>query len=85
MEKTYNRINGEFLGYPECCIKAFGDMAIPLFQRPQGVRAAVVNGFVPCEHHANELNAGRITPEELINPNRQCSIPFDSCMSPVTR
>lgn len=76
MEQTCNRIYGEYLGYPSCCIKAFGDRAIPFVFRPKIVQEMTLNGFLPCEKHAMELRLGRITYDELINPHRKCSIPF---------
>jgi hypothetical protein len=76
METTYNRINGEFLGYPDCCIKAFGDVAVNYSSRPVIVQSSACNGFLPCEEHAMQIAQKRITREELVNPNRKCSVPF---------
>lgn len=76
METTLNRTYGEFFGYPSCCITAFGDIAIPFFKRPAISRAAKMNGFIPCPNCAVKLKTKQVTYQELINPNRKCSIPF---------
>lgn len=74
--KTHNLIIGKFLGYPDCCIKAFGDVAIPFVFRPENVKRATRNGFLPCPKHALMLLNKEITYNELINVNRKCSVPF---------
>lgn len=76
MELTYNRINGEYLGYPSCCIEAFGDVAIPFFLRDKLTQEMAKDGFLPCPTCAQKLILETTTYEELINPNRKCSIPF---------
>ena len=86
MEKTYNRIYGEYLGYPDCCIKAFGDVAIFFTSRPMNVQLANKCGFVPCSKHANMLLNGEITYDKLINTSkRKCSVPFKEEFSNVER
>jgi len=79
METTYNRVYGEFLGYPECCIKAFGNQAIPHLLRSPEVKEATFNGFVPCQEHAVALNTYTLTREKLvkqINARRKCTVKF---------
>lgn len=76
MEKTMNSIYGKFLGYPECCIEEFGDVAIPFLFRMEITKKASVNGFLPCPSCAQKLLDGKVSYEELINPNRRCSVPF---------
>ena len=71
-----NRIYGEYLGYPPCCIKEFGDVAIPAFMKPAITVEMAVNGFLPCPACAQCLKDGEVTYDELINPNRMCTIPF---------
>ncbi len=76
MPLTYNQTYGKFFGYPDCCIKSFGEIAILFLLRPTEVKQATLNGFVPCLACAKKLIAKQITYEELINPNRRCTIPF---------
>lgn len=73
---TYNFTYGKFFGYPQCCIEAFGDIAIPYFLRSEVSQSAACNGFLPCERCGEKLLNKRITYEELINLNRKCSVPF---------
>jgi len=76
MSTTNNFNFGKFLGYPDCCIEAFGDVAIPFVLRPQLTQMMTVNGFLPCVSCAEKLFNKETTYDELINPNRKCSIPF---------
>lgn len=79
MENTLNGTYGRFLGYPDCCIKAFGDPVRVYFRsRPTVVQEQFRNGFLPCADCATKLADGSITHEELINPRRKCSVPFKS-------
>ena len=74
-----NYRNGIFLGYPECCIKAFGDVAVFASQRPLLVRQQMFNGFIPCPDHAIGLEYNPESKEDFIahiNENRKCSVPF---------
>lgn len=82
METTNNRLYGEFLGYPPCCIAHFGDPAIPFFQRPELTRRFTLNGFLPCEKCAQKLQQGTIDYHQLINLNRKCSVPFQELHTP---
>lgn len=74
--QTYNNLYGVFLGYPDCCIQSFGDIAIPYFMRPQLTKDASKQGFLPCESCAKKLLNNEITYDELINPNRMSNVPF---------
>lgn len=79
--QTYNQIYGEYLGYPQCCIKAFGDVAIPYFMRPQIVQENTFNGFVPCIAHCEMAYRDKQGLIALINQNRKCSVPFSEMVS----
>jgi hypothetical protein len=83
MIKTTNNYNfGKFLGYPKCCIEAFGDVAIPFVMRPTLTQMMTVNGFFPYVSCAEKLFNKEITYNELINPNRKCSVPFTETPTP---
>lgn len=75
-ERTFNRIIGEFLGYPTCCIETFGDSPVFYWQRPLLVQEMSCNGFIPCPKCAEKLADNTISYEDLINPRRKCSVPF---------
>jgi len=58
-----NEPTGIALGYPDCCIRAFGDNAPELMENTeptkddrQRFRAGCINneftGFIPCHNHA---------------------------------
>ena len=67
---------GEFFGYPECCVKSFIK-----FVNGKGKRTCIQNitshpeGFVPCNLHAKQIFRGDITLKHLIQ-NRICSVDF---------
>ena len=76
---------GRKLGYPECCIKEFGDDAPELMQKFHPTtehqlrfKAAqidgVYTGFIPCIKHAQEIIAGKIKLADLIE-NRDEDLP----------
>lgn len=80
-----NAPSGRLFGYPECCIRAFGNDPPEVMQRTmptkehlQRYAAACINGkftgFIPCYEHAKQILSGKITLESLIN-NRLDSLP----------
>ena len=69
--------NGQYYGYPDCCIKAFvkpyqEGTTLLWWERSKAQIEARKHGFIPCKHHAEEILQGRITIEELISPSRKC-------------
>ena len=71
--------NGEYFGYPNCCIKSFHVMLQKrlLFKDINEVRRnAAKNGFIPCLNCAKKIVAGKIKIEDLILPTRECPRPF---------
>ena len=75
MSKNNGKI-GRFLGYPPCCIEAFGVVAVFFKDRPTIVQQAAKNNYIPCMECAIRLLADEETYNTLINKNRHCSIPF---------
>lgn len=80
-----NEPSGKILGYPDCCIKAFGDDAPEIMARTrptkehqQRYKAACINGeftgFIPCIEHAKQILAGKIQLADLIK-NRDENLP----------
>jgi hypothetical protein len=64
--------NGRYYGYPECCIREFCNRGTQeLSEAVQKATDSIGCGFVPCEHHAAEINAGRATLESIL-VNRKC-------------
>jgi hypothetical protein len=67
---------GEYFGYPSCCVKSF-----ITFVNGKGKRYPIQNknshpeGFVPCWKHAKLLDKKKITMRDLIQ-NRVCSLTF---------
>lgn len=75
--KSRWQLLGEYLGYPQCCIKAF-ELLVPFNLRPALVQEMALNGYVPCEKCASDLKLGIVDYDTLINKFRKCSIPFSS-------
>jgi hypothetical protein len=73
--KSQWTILGEYLGYPNCCIKEF-EKGEPYFTKPELIQQMTVNGYVPCIRCASDLSLGIISYDELINKYRECTIPF---------
>lgn len=78
-EKEFNNIckkQGEYFGYPSCCVKSF-----IRFSTNKGKRYPIQNknshpeGFVPCLKHARLLEKKMITVKELIQ-NRISKVEF---------
>ena len=74
--------NGEYFGYPQCCIDAYASAVhsgghLPSYtSRPKEQIDASEHGFIPCLTHAKQILANEITLAELILPSRQHSRPF---------
>lgn len=76
--KSYGEVVGMFFGYPKCCVETWspnGNM-IPWKLRSNEIQKASVNGFVPCQKHAEQINNKKIDIISIINKKRICSIPF---------
>lgn len=90
---------GLYYGYPECCIKEFiedhpldflrkyKDIDSEKIRRQQELelkrKVSKGSGFIPCFHHAKQIEAGEIKLEELIR-NRQHIHTFPKgCGKPV--
>jgi hypothetical protein len=81
-----NEPTGKALGYPDCCIKAFGDNAPELMTgKPpkeviQRYNAGCINGvftgFIPCIEHAKQIIHGKIKLTELIKNRKEDLPPF---------
>ena len=78
-EKETKRIlskQGEFFGYPKCCVKSFIK-----YLTGKGKRSCIQNitshpeGFVPCEKHARKIHRGEINVKDIIL-NRVCTVEF---------
>ena len=81
-----NAPTGRALGYPECCIKAFGNQppklleisGPPTKQDIKRYQAGCINGqftgFIPCGDHANKILSGQLALKDLIK-NRNPELP----------
>ena len=79
LEKWYreNLPSGRALGYPECCIRAFGNQppesmkGKPTKDDKRRYKAGCINGvftgFIPCSEHAKQIVQGKITLQSLID------------------
>lgn len=78
MEKqnTIIKKQGEFFGYPTCCVKAFLRRVSGKKTRDEQLQAARA-GFIPCFKHANKILKGEISLDNIIE-NRICSVPFNN-------
>ncbi|MDD3686863.1 MAG: hypothetical protein PHE56_08870 [Bacteroidales bacterium] len=88
--KNWHIINdpiGKTLGYPDCCIKEFGDDAPELMLNSEpteehklryeaGCIDGVFTGFIPCVFHAKQILAGEITLASLIKDRNEFVPPF---------
>lgn len=70
MKLTWNKI-GRFLGYPECCIRAF----VSEIPSEEQVQVANGTGFIPCKEHTRQVLSGQKKLGDLIK-NRFFSVPF---------
>lgn len=68
---------GEIFGYPDCCIQEFISDTKTMEETGVDVRndmqitiAINTRGFVPCKMHAEMIEYGEITPEELVVKKR---------------
>lgn len=73
-----NLPSGQILGYPECCIREFGNQPPELLKRTKPTKddkrrykAGCINGeftgFIPCLEHAKQIAQGKITLQSLID------------------
>ena len=69
---------GEFFGYPKCCVHSFIN-----YMSGKGKRTPLQNktshpeGFIPCHKHATQIHMGEITVIDIIQVKKRiCSIPF---------
>ena len=80
--------NGNYYGYPECCVANFieyftmkFDIRFPEQKQkcntrlPEQIQAAK-NGFVPCPEHARQILEKKLKIEDLILPTRKESRAF---------
>ena len=76
---------GKALGYPECCIKEFGNEPPELLQGKNPTEDQILRynagcideeftGFIPCVNHAKEIESGKTTLKSLIS-NREEHFP----------
>jgi hypothetical protein len=71
-QELYWKRTGEFFGYPPCCIDSFlrGERTSLQEWTSEGT------GFIPCHEHAEEIECGMTTLDELIGAHRKCPVPF---------
>jgi hypothetical protein len=67
---------GEFFGYPKCCVNAFIRRLTGKPTKDCQYKAAK-SGFIPCSKHANLILNKQTSHGEIINAKRVCSIPFN--------
>ena len=81
LKEEWYQINlpiGQMLGYPECCIKKFGDYPPELLKYNKPTKddkrrytASCINGkfsgFIPCSEHSKQIVQGKIKLEDLID------------------
>jgi len=67
---------GEFFGYPKCCVKSFVKYVTGKGKRTR-IQSSTAHpeGFVPCEPHAKRIHRGEINVKEIIQ-NRVCTVGF---------
>ena len=76
---SQNQSWGEYFGYKKCCIKAFHEVLetdTKWIQLSQERKVTTTNGFVPCQHCAEQILQGKMTIQDCILPTRQCPKPF---------
>lgn len=78
-DEEYYTKQGEYFGYPKCCIKSFIKTEGAV-KNPQGKEASKLNGkntgFIPCKYHAKKILSGEITLESLIATSRKEKLVF---------
>lgn len=74
-----NRIRikqGEFFGYPKCCVNSFVKYMSGKGKRTQlQYKTSHPEGFIPCNKHAKRINMGEINIGDIIQ-SRVCTIEF---------
>lgn len=82
-----NQPTGKELGYPDCCIKQFGNDAPEILatrnptkddvkRYKAGCIDAKFTGFIPCIEHANQIMSGKIILSDLIKNRSEDMPPF---------
>lgn len=78
-EATNDQIKeyGEIFGYPDCCIQEFisdtnlmDETGVDVRNDMQITIAINTHGFVPCKMHAEMIEYGEITAEDLVSKRR---------------
>jgi hypothetical protein len=80
-----NEPSGKMCGYPDCCIREFGNDSPESLKKRTKTKddvmrynAGCVNGkftgFIPCKEHAKQIISGKITLASLIK-NRDINLP----------
>jgi hypothetical protein len=77
---TNNSLNiikrqGEYFGYPKCCVKAFIRRISGKGTKDVQLQAARA-GFIPCAKHADLILKNEVEMEDLVQKKRICSVPF---------
>lgn len=62
---------GEFYGYPQCCINQF-----IAGKQQRNFDVAKHTGFVPCDRHARMIRKGEKKLEDIIKKTRKCEVEF---------
>ena len=79
-EKEANQIlkQGEFFGYPKCCVKSFIKYMSGKGKRTQlQYITSHPEGFVPCHKHAKQIHMGETCIKDIIQKHKRvCTIEF---------
>jgi hypothetical protein len=67
---------GEFFGYPKCCVKAFLRRISGKKTKDNQLKAAHA-GFIPCAKHADLILSNELEIGDLVKKKRICSLPFN--------
>lgn len=64
---TISKKQGEYFGYPKCCIKSFiGFISGKKERDPIQIQAAHPEGFVPCKTHAKQILKKKVRVVDLL-------------------
>lgn len=66
---------GRYFGYPECCINAFCTRILLGKYAYDEKYNNCNDGFLPCDDHLAQINAGEIKIEDIIE-KRICKTPY---------
>jgi len=67
---------GEFFGYPKCCVRAFVCRVSGKKTQDKQLKAAHA-GFIPCPKHADNILKKEVDIGDLIQKKRLCPIAFN--------